>query len=111
MTGQARREQAGRGTLSEANFQRRVMDFAKLCGWRCVHLRPARTEHGWRTAYEGDPGLPDLVLARRGRVLLVELKSDSGKPTLDQTAWLLAAGFNGHLWAPRDWAAVLEALQ
>ena len=28
-------------TLSEADFQRTVLDYAKLRGWRCVHYRPA----------------------------------------------------------------------
>lgn len=108
MTGQARRE----SMLTEADFQRRIIDLARLRGWRVVHIRPAWVRSGRMvTPYEGDPGLPDLVLARRGRVLLAELKSDRGKPTLDQQAWLAAAGDNGHLWAPANWDTVLEVLQ
>lgn len=95
---------------TESDFQRRVMDTARLFGWRRVHIRPARTDRGWRTPYEGDSGLPDLVLAKCGRVILVELKSDAGKPSLDQLAWLDAAGPNGYLWAPRDWDRVLAVL-
>jgi len=106
MTARTRRAPA----MPEAAFQTRVMDTAQLFGWRRVHIRPARTDRGWRTAYEGDPGLPDLVLARDGRVILVELKSDTGKPTLDQQAWLNAAGPNGYLWAPGDWPRVLQVL-
>jgi hypothetical protein len=103
---------ASRGPrVSEADFQRRVIDTAKLLGWRVVHIRPAWVRTGRMvTPYEGDPGLPDLVLARRGRVLLVELKSDIGKPTRDQLAWLEAAGPNGHLWQPRDWPTVQTVL-
>lgn len=112
MTGQARREQAQRLGLSEADFQRRVIDLAKLRGWRCVHIRPAWVRSGRMvTPYEGDHGLPDLVLARRGVVLLAELKSARGKPTPDQLAWLAAAGPHGHLWAPQDWPTVESVLQ
>lgn len=112
MTGQARREQAQRHGLSEADFQRRVMDLAKLNGWRVVHVRPAWVRSGRMvTPYEGHPGLPDLILARRGVVLLAELKSAIGKPTADQLTWLAAAGPNGHLWAPADWPAVRAVLR
>lgn len=95
--------------MTEAEFQRRVMDYATLRGWRVWHPRPARTHAGWRTAAEGHPGLPDLVLARAGTVLLVELKSEKGKPTADQAAWLAAS--DGRLWRPSDWATVMEELK
>lgn len=97
--------------LSEADLQARVLHLAHLRGWRCVHLRPARTTTGWRTPYEGDPGLPDLVLARRGIVQLAELKSDHGTPTADQLRWLDAAGQHGHLWRPRDWSTIQAVLR
>jgi hypothetical protein len=86
------------------------MDAAKLHGWMRVHLRPARTERGWRTAYEGDAGLPDLVLARGGRVLLAELKTATGCFRPGQREWLAAAGGCGHLWRPADWDGVLAVL-
>jgi len=35
--------------LSEADFESRVVDFARLLGWRVAHFRPARTAKGWRT--------------------------------------------------------------
>ena len=35
-------------------------------------------------------GFPDLVLAKNGVVLIVELKTDTGVATPDQVAWLLA---------------------
>lgn len=88
--------------LTERDLQRTAIGMARWFKWRVVHVRPARTEHGWKTAYEGDPGLPDLILARNGVVLLVELKSDRGQVTAEQQAWLDAAGRNGHLWTPAD---------
>lgn len=96
--------------LSEDDFKRRVIDTAKANGWRVHHSRPARTAHGWRTPVEGHSGLPDLVLARAGVVLLAELKSDTGRSTPEQRAWLAAAGPAGRLWRPRDWPTVLAEL-
>jgi hypothetical protein len=94
--------------LSEADFQRRVMDTARLAGWMCVHFRPGLTQRGrWVTPMIGDKGAPDLVLAKGGRVLLAELKTDTGKPTAEQRAWLAALGGHGRLWAPRNWEAIL----
>lgn len=95
-------------TLSESLFQQTVMDFARLRRWMCVHVRPARTEQGWRTPYEGDPGLPDLILARDGRVILAELKARGGRPTPMQRKWLTASG--GYLWTPAQWPEVVEVL-
>lgn len=95
-------------TLSEKDFQCTVIDLAKLRGWMCVHIRPARTAQGWRTPYEGDPGLPDLILARDGRVILAELKSRGGRATPMQREWLAASG--GYLWTPAQWPEVVEVL-
>jgi hypothetical protein len=97
--------------MSEDDFKARIMDTAKWHGWRTCHIRPARKQNGqWVTPIEGHAGLPDLVLARDGRVLLIELKSEVGTATDDQIAWLLAAGDNGHLWKPSDWPKALALL-
>jgi hypothetical protein len=92
--------------LSEDDFKRKVMEYAKLRGWMVCHYRPARTEHGWRTPLEGDKGCPDLILARRGYLLLVELKSSGGRLASEQMAWAQALGDNYRLWRPRDWALI-----
>lgn len=89
--------------MSEDELKAMVIQTAELYGWRVCHFRPARTAKGWRTPIEGHPGLPDLVLARDGQVLLAELKSATGKPTDDQTLWLEAAGDHGRLWTPAEW--------
>jgi len=93
--------------MSEEDFMQIVIDYAMLRGWRVTHVRPGKTDHGWRVAYQGHNGLPDLVLAKNGRVLLAELKSNSGKdPTEDQYAWIAAAGMNGRVWRPKAWRMV-----
>ncbi|WP_107661249.1 PDDEXK family nuclease [Nocardia suismassiliense] len=98
-------------SCTEKEFQERVMDLAKLQGWLVVHIRPAYRQSGKvSTPYTGDSGLPDLILARAGVVLLVELKSEKGKPTAEQLRWLKAAGPNGYLWRPSDWATIQDVL-
>jgi len=98
--------------MSEYDFQRRVMDCAKLHGWKRLHIRasPQRFGQSWRVPYEGDSGLPDLILARAGMVLLAELKTATGKTTPEQQAWLAAAGVNGRLWRPAQWNEILAEL-
>lgn len=96
--------------MLEGDFQSRVTDLATLRGWIWVHYRPARTAKGWHTPLQGKKGCPDLILARRGVVLLVELKSDTGSASRDQKDWLAALGPNARLWRPRDWPEILETL-
>lgn len=97
-------------TLTETDLQRRIIDLAMLRGWRVAHIRPARTVNGWRTPMEGHPGLPDLILAKDGQVLLAELKTERGRLTSDQRAWLAAAGSCGRLWRPGDWNDIAATL-
>lgn len=97
--------------MLEEDFRGRVIDYAKLRGWKAVAYRPAKTEKGWRTPLQGDKGCPDIILARRGVVLLVELKSATGRPTPEQRAWLDALGGNGRLWRPVDWGEIVTELK
>lgn len=94
--------------MSEDELQAAVIDLARLLGWRVAHFRPARTDHGWRTPMQGDPGFPDLVLANGDRVIFAELKSETGRVSLDQTAWIAAVTAHppfveGVVWRPSDW--------
>ena len=100
--------------VTEADFQRAVMDLAHWHRWRVVHVRNVavlqRGHTVYQVPYEGAPGLPDLVMARGGRVLLAELKTDRGRVTPDQQAWLDAAGEHGRLWRPADWQTIQNEL-
>ena len=108
--------------MTEAQFQRSVIELAQLNGWKVAHFRKAQNGKGaWRTAVAADgAGFPDLVLAR-DRVIFAELKTDKGRVRPEQRAWLDAltcAGVNTHraasvetvVWRPRDWNDIQETL-
>lgn len=94
---------------TEAGFCRAVIALARLRGWMVFHPLPLRTARGWATGTQGDAGYPDLTLARGGRVILAELKTDKGRLRPDQAAWLAAAG--AVVWRPSMWAEIEEALK
>lgn len=99
----------------ENDFQSQVMALAKLCGWLVVHFKTVCVNRGGRrsyeTPYDGDGGFPDLVIARRGVVLHVELKTDTGRLSQDQKHWLEAMGDSGRVWRPRDWDEIEKELK
>ena len=76
----------------------------------------ARTARAWRTAVAADgAGFPDLVLAKPGRLLFVELKSENGRLSQEQARWLAALGLTERaevkVWRPSDWlGGTIEAV-
>jgi hypothetical protein len=82
--------------MSETAFADQVMDLARLLGWRSLHIRPARTKHGWVTPVAGDgKGWPDLTLvrARDRRLVFAELKREiGGEISPEQSIWLTTLG-------------------
>lgn len=96
-------------SMTEADFLSAVIRAARDRGWMVYHPRPAQTSKGWRTAGQGDAaGFPDLVLARDGRVIVAELKTETGRLTPAQESWLRASG--GELWRPSSWDRIVDAL-
>ncbi len=101
--------------MTEDGFLRTVLDMARLFGWRAMHIRPAWTKKGWRSPVQGpgSKGFPDLVLLKKEKFLVRELKTDKGKLDADQEAWLKElreAGVDAGVWRPRDWTAIEEEL-
>lgn len=96
--------------ISEDLLQRAVVEMALSFRWKVCHFRSARKgDDSWAVPLQGSPGFVDLVLARKGSVLFVELKSDIGKLTRDQEEWKAAliprvdAYHSYHIWRPADW--------
>ena len=105
---------AARAPLLEDDMQAGVIALARMLGYRVAHFRPALTAKGWRTPVSGDgKGFPDLILVRRGRVIVAELKSAKGECTPEQEAWLdsfRASCAEVYVWRPADYPNVIKAL-
>jgi hypothetical protein len=99
--------------IKEKDFQNMVVKYAQHCGWLIHHTRPAMRQSGkWSTPIQGNAGFPDLVLARNGELLIVELKSAKGRLSDKQNDWMEALAGNGaRLWRPADWPHILKVLR
>ena len=100
---------------SEEGFLQAVLELAALRGWRSFHARPGRALRGWRTAVQGDgAGFVDLLLVRGGRLIMAELKSDRGRVSRLQHAWLAAlrqTAAEVHVWRPCNFPDIIKALE
>lgn len=99
---------------TEADFQRAVIQVARTFGYKCAHFRTAKTPKGWRTPVQADgKGFPDLLLVGRGRIIFAELKSATGRMTLDQMDWqdwLEDARQEFYVWRPADFDEIVSIL-
>ena len=68
----------------EKDFQRRVVEFAELQGWRVFNVPDSRrvTVYG-----ETAKGYPDLCMVQNRTLLFIELKMPGKKPSDDQKEW------------------------
>jgi hypothetical protein len=99
---------------SEAVFQAAICRLASWAGYRIMHVPPVHDRRrGWITPTQGDEGWPDLILARDGRILIVELKSMKGAKRFrpGQKEWIEAAGEHGRIWTPADWDTAVKELE
>lgn len=93
---------------TEKQFMARVIDAARRAGWRVYHTYNSR---------QSAPGFPDLVVAKAGeRVLFIECKTDTGRMTPTQQAWIdLLDSTRGepeaHVWRPQDWTDIVSVFQ
>jgi hypothetical protein len=88
-------------TMSEAQFRRQVITWAKRAGWLVYSIHDSRP-----TTWGTDKGYPDLTMTRGGRLIIAELKAEKGKPTVKQVDWLAALAVcpnvEPRLWRPSD---------
>lgn len=91
---------------NERAFLDQVLQAATMFGWLAYH--PWLSKHSQR-------GWPDLALLRGSRLVLAELKSETGQPTIEQAVWLegLAAvlGIEVYLWRPSDLETIVQTLR
>lgn len=105
--------------MSEDELLRDVRQLAKAKRWRAYHTLDSR---------RSPEGFPDLVLSRRGRVVVAELKSVTGQWGPGQREWLAElSGTTAETWrfgsmvevspylivacwTPLDWETITEVL-
>lgn len=91
--------------MSERELLQSIKDAARQCGWRVYHT--------WLSAHSAK-GWPDLVLLKDGRMLAWELKSEKGKLTPEQQAWLdelsEVSGVYAQVIRPQDLESAYKAL-
>jgi hypothetical protein len=91
---------------SERDLTGYVRDVAKALGWRRYHTWLSRNSAS---------GFPDEVLIRPPRLIFAELKSEKGKLSAEQEAWLDdlrgVPGVEVYCWRPEDMDEIAEALR
>jgi hypothetical protein len=88
----------GPPTLNEKELTKAVAALAKDRGWHRYHTH--------RSDFS-PAGYPDETLVRDARLVIAELKSEGGKLSPQQEAWLeelrAVAGIEVYLWRPSQW--------
>jgi hypothetical protein len=115
--------------LSEARFQRQVVELAELLGWHAWHDAATNQRATCRACraplacaqcgtlvpvVRNAAGLLDLILIRRPRVIWAELKSDRGKLTdaqIGTIAELRSSGQECYVWRPSDFVKIERILR
>lgn len=93
-----------RNQATEKDFQAAVRRYADLRKWWVFAVRDSRG---------CPPGWPDLFCVRAPRVVAAELKSATGRETVEQRlvlSLLDQSGVEVHLWRPSDWEEIEEVL-
>ena len=102
--------------ISEEDFQKQIIELAHMYGWLVHHSRKVQTIDGkWITPIQGDKGYFDLTMARDGKRIIAELKTEKGKPTEEQWKWYRALGKSDENTLicglkPSNWGEIEEAI-
>lgn len=72
-----------RRSTEEDDLLLAVTEAMQLTGWRWTHARRSDLAQ-----LQGSQGVPDIIAARQGVGLALELKSAHGQPTPEQLLWL-----------------------
>lgn len=92
--------------VREKDFMGEIVKDAGLLGWRTYHTLDSRGSAA---------GFPDLVLVRRDRLVMAEVKREKGRVTAAQQGWLddlaRVATIDTYLWRPSDWPTIEGVLR
>lgn len=88
----------------EADFQRQVVDLAKMLGWAV-----------WWTKWSlhSPEGMPDLMMARGERLVLAELKVNANLSAAQrESLWVMAhTSAEVFCWRPNCWPQIEKVLR
>lgn len=89
----------------ESRFQARIITLAKAQGYKAYHTHDSRrSQEGW----------PDLALAKRDLLLLIEVKTNTGVVKVSQQEWLTLLHnppyVIAEVWRPAHWQYILSRL-
>jgi len=101
--------------MNEAAFKNSVIDIATRYGWFVHHDLPAMNRRGqWATHVQGNTGFPDLVLlSPKGVLVFAELKTDIGRLSKQQEAWLDRLDLSAcivQVWRPNQMPVIIKFL-
>jgi len=93
--------------VTEADLREQVRDLAKLFGWKM--------QFTW-LSWHSPKGFPDVFLAHpiQKRIMWAELKSEKGKLSPEQEAWLQLlrdCGQEAYVWRPGDIEEIARILR
>lgn len=92
--------------MRERDIQDMMEQAAGYLGWRCFHDRDSR---------RNNPGFPDLVCVRNGKLLVLELKTEKGRVRPEQVEWITdlaqVPGVVARIVRPSDLDEVLAMLK
>lgn len=100
--------------ITEKQFSKQLEDLFKLFGWKYSH-----TYEQTHYARRSTKGFPDYVAVRDGLIIFAELKSEKGKLTEEQEAWIKelgavekhSLGVMVFVWRPSDINKIVEILR
>ena len=75
--------------VKESDWQKTVERIARFNGWMVYHAPDNKPDSRGRVQ-NITAGFPDLVLVKNGTLIFAELKSETGKTSVEQNNWLTA---------------------
>lgn len=104
----ARFEKEVNSRMSEKALQAQVIAYAQMHRWLVYHTHDSRRSQA---------GFPDLVMVRGTRLIFAELKTEKGRLTPEQTAWIMAfvcldnQRVESYVWRPSDREEIWRILE
>lgn len=99
--------------ISEASFQKMVIQIAQSNGWKYYHP-PDNIPNKQGKRQNIVSGYPDLTLVRGERLIFAELKRNTGYASKEQKEWIEAlstAKAEAYIWKPKDLHTIIKLLK